>query len=55
MDIRTSTTRTSALHDLALITIIVFRFMDVWGLLCRYSNGHTKQTYRQLKTCRDYF
>jgi len=43
------------LHYLTLIKLTVACFVGTGGLLVRYSNGHTKQTYRQFKRSRDHF
>jgi len=43
--------RDTALHDCGLINVIVV----TGSFFIRYTDGHTKQTYRQLKTFRDYF
>jgi len=35
------------MHDLILLKITLARFVGTGIFLIRYSNGHTKQTYRQ--------
>ena len=44
-----------ALHDFTLIKMISAHLMGTGSLLIGYSNGYTKQTYRQLKKFLNYF
>jgi hypothetical protein len=45
----------NALHGLILIKIIISRFVGTGSFLIKYSNGHMKWTYGQLKKFLDYF
>ena len=55
MLIHTRRIRNNAMHQLTLNEITVARFVGTGCFLIRYSNGHTKLTYRQFKKFREYF
>jgi len=53
--LHTSPIRNKVLHDFPLIKMTVARFLGTGSFLVTYSDGHTKETYCQLKKFIDYF